>query len=629
MMDDDMIGKMIKESTSMARSDRAYLVPVIGAGVSLPLGLPDWRQLIQNLATDANINLDTLADGEPPDLLQEIKQQVGDTRFIARIQHSLQLPDMSTSATLQALITTGIKQLITTNLDYAIEVAFDKAGKSLYPQNVGRGSSNEELALFEHRSNETTLLKIHGSLERPSTWVLTREDYDKAYVVPGHLKDFFSRVWIPLFIGFSFHDFDIKESLRLAKLSRLSRAYTLIHEKDAKKYSSLFKNTGVIPVIFTSFDTIPETIDDIFQCSPLPIEFITHQFSKQPQLPNLKVGGAGIAIDQTVWDSPEKLRRVVDLLANAFEIQPERNVLDGRPRRIHGRKGTYRDKFIDLLKQKDTCLLTLILQGLVQYPEILFEGLTSSILKREDVDQYSFFKTFFDAIPENSLSCKRMEQLLLSVIHDSGYGYSCRRAVARLLASKELHPAMQIPPPHVKAGSLLVSIYPLTRYQVGKLIDSSELQSDHPLWPYTFASKMEIEKVIKGLRQATGKKWRIPSEEEWLLVTGLKEHTWPWGESPPEFRVHAHLRYLYQGGNVASQPVEVGMFPEGQSVTGLFDVIGNVYEIVTTSKEYALAGGSWTTAFAPRKVGGFQKISHWSTGKNNLGIRPVLSISDT
>lgn len=624
---------LIKNPIQMAMLDRVNLVPIVGAGASLSLGLPNWQQLIQNLTRRAGIDLKTSITEEPPDILQDIKQRLGDITFTASIQHELRLDRASTSTALQALTTAPIGRIITTNLDFAIEVAFSKAGKPLPPENVGRGYSKEELALFERQSSEPILLKIHGSLERPASWVLTRKDYDTAYVHPGNLKEFFStKNSIPLFIGFSFSDFDVNEGLRLASLSWYKKAYTIIPIKDARKLETRLKNIGVIPIGFFEFDQIPEIIDEIFRCSPLSIEF--RFFKKADISPRLKIGGADIEVPSEIWDSQEKRDRVTSLLTNAFEIQPNESILDGRARRIYGRKGWYREEILGILKVKDVNLLQLVFKAMIQYPEILFEGLTGSILKMDEADHFQFFRTFFDAIPENLTEPReRMDRFLLSNVHNSEFGYKCLRAIANILAWRGLHPAMKIPPPSVQVGKLLVPIYPLTRYQVGVLTENLTLKSEHLIWPYTLHSPDEANRIIKKLRDATNQKWRLPSSGEWLGMTGINdENPWPWGKNPPEFKVHAHLKYADLGGNVARHPLEVGIFPKGQSLHGVFDLIGNVYEILleyisASISDNVLAGGAWTTAFHTRMPERFHPISGWGFGRNNIGIRPVLDVS--
>jgi iron(II)-dependent oxidoreductase len=104
---------------------------------------------------------------------------------------------------------------------------------------------------------------------------------------------------------------------------------------------------------------------------------------------------------------------------------------------------------------------------------------------------------------------------------------------------------------------------------------------------------------------------RLPTEAEWELAAAtLDKRTFPWGEEFPTSR-HANLDGRFGG------PVDVGCFPEGDSVHGCRQMIGNVWEWTATDfqpypgfvadpyKEYSepwfasphkvLRGGCWAT----------------------------------
>lgn len=616
---------MIRAPLQMARAERESLVPIVGAGISLSLGLPDWQRFVTNLSEQAVLELGNVADKEPPDLLEEIKQRMGDTAFIAAVQHQLSLPTNSTTTTLQALVNAPIRKIITTNLDLAIEGAFVKAGRPLNPANVGRGSSIEELSLFDRHTDEPILLKIHGSIERPSTWVLTRNGYDAAYVEPGHLKRFLStRIPIPLFVGFSFSDFDVNESLRMAKLTQMRKAYTIVQIERARDLTQKFKKLGIIPIGFFSYDQIPEIIDEIFDSSPLTIS-IQSSYGKPSPSELLRVGGAEIEISPSLREDEKRLDRIVSILANAFELQPNRSIITEQPRRKHGQKGTYRDDVIRVLTSKETDVLEILFKGFIQYPETFFESLANSILKKEELEHFYFFKTFFDCFPQG-YEAWRMEQVILPNLHNPDLGYKCLRDIAKIAAARDKHPALRIPPPTVIVGSLMVPVYLLTRYQVGVLMGRKVSEIEYPLRPYTIHSIEEADQIIGNLNKATNQQWRLPSETEWLSIAGVStSNPWPWGKDEPQYKVHAHLRYIAQGGNVANHPLEVGIFPTGKSLTGLFDVIGNTYELVLSKDNwYRLAGGAWTTNF--KSGSNFSLIKGWSRGKENIGIRPVCNV---
>ena len=615
---------MIRAPIQMAKSERESLVPIVGAGVSLPLGLPNWQQFIANLSRQAGFELGDIQDKEPPDLLEEIRHRMGETAFIASVQHQLLLPTNLTTATLQALVNAPISKIITTNLDLALETAFAKAQKPLNPENIGRGYSAEELALFDRHADGLVLLKIHGSIERPSTWVLTRSDYDAAYVTPGNLKSFLStKVPIPLFIGFSFSDFDVNESLRIAKLTQKKKAYSIIQIEQAKRLAMRFKALGIIPIGFFSYDQIPEIIDEIFDCSPLSISLEAPYGKASPA--RLRVGAADIEISPTMKNDEKTLESIVSILANAFELQPNRSIITEKHRREYGQKGTYRDDIIKVLINKETDVLQAVLKGLVQYPEIFFDSLTNSILRKEEIEHFYFFKIFFDWFPKG-YEASRMEQVILSNLHNPDLGYKCLRDIAKIAGARDIHPALRIPPVTVTVGQLVVPIYLLTRYQVGVLMGKSPSEIEHPLRPYTIHSIGEAHEIIKRLSDKTNQQWYLPSEREWLSIAGVSaSNPWPWGRDEPQYKIHAHLRYIVQGGSVANHPLEVGIFPKGRSPTGLFDLIGNTYELVIGDNGYHLAGGAWSTSF---KAGSnFPLIRGWSRGKDNIGIRPVCKNS--
>lgn len=320
----------------------------------------------------------------------------------------------------------------------------------------------------------------------------------------------------------------------------------------------------------------------------------------------------------------KRLEGIISILANAFELQPEYSTITGELRRKHKQKGTHRDYVIKALRKKekkDTDILQSVLKGFVQYPEIL-RSLTDSILRKEEVDHFYFFKTFFDCFPKG-YEAAQMEKVIVDHLHNPELGYHCLRDIAKIAGIRGKHPALRMPPVTVTVNQLAVPIYLLTRYQIGVLMGKSSYKTDDPLRPYTISSIEEVPEILQRLSDRTNQRWRLPLVHEWLSIAGVSElNRWPWGEGEPQYKIHAHLRYIDQGGNVAPHPLEVGIFPKGKSRTELFDLIGNTYELVIGDDgRYRLAGGAWTTNF---KAGSdFPMIRRWREGKNNIGLRPV------
>lgn len=614
------ISKSVIQTIRMAKSEADSLVPVIGAGTSLALGAPNWKTLVHNLAHRGRINATELESLDPPSAIEEVKSRMGETAYISSVQHELYLPENITSTTLQALVSARVKRLITTNLDYSIENAFRKAGIPIRLENVGRGHVLEELKIFDRQSSDTILLKIHGSLERPSTWVMTNSEYDEAYVKSTMLSQFFStKVQIPLFIGFSFSDHDVNQSLRIAKLTWGKKAYSIVHIDEAEKLLPRFKQIGVIPIPFFTFDQIPEIVDEIFQCSPIEAKIISNLTSASKKL---MVGAAEIDIPDAGKHEQDVSTLLVSVLSNAFEVRPNKSVVDERPRRTAGQKGDYREEVVRLLKDGNIELLAYIMKAVVQYPEILFDGIVPAVLYNSDLDQFSFFKLFFESTTSHAPVTERMEALLLANLHNPKLEYKCLRAISKILAIRTLHPAMRLPPLTVRVGNLDVSVYLLTRYQVGSLKGDAHLKENNPVRPYTLQSQQEIEDIIRRINVATGLNWRAPSSAEWLdIAKGKGEQPWPWGKEDPKYKIHGHLRFINMGKSVAEHPLEVGIFPKGASEDGIHDLVGNVYEIITHNNGYAFAGGAWSTSF--KTTSRFHMISGWGKGGDNVGLRLV------
>jgi len=86
--------------------------------------------------------------------------------------------------------------------------------------------------------------------------------------------------------------------------------------------------------------------------------------------------------------------------------------------------------------------------------------------------------------------------------------------------------------------------------------------------------------------------YRLPTEIEWGYAAGGEEsRTYPWGEQEP-----SSTRANYANNEGATTPV--GRYPEGVTPEGLYDMAGNVWELMddwydTEKSARSLRGGSW------------------------------------
>ncbi len=191
------------------------LVPFIGSGFSKPLGLPDWGQLVSDVA--AKIGFDPelfFIHGSYPQLLEYIQKNHRQewTNFL----HQLRVGFDSTEAnqnrklslTHKILAELSFKTIYTTNYDPHIEKALEDYGR--LPQVLTR---LEDFANTPQKPFNCDVIKFHGDIKLEQTMILTETQYfDRMALeeaVDQRLRsDLLSNSFI--FIGYSFNDTNIR-----------------------------------------------------------------------------------------------------------------------------------------------------------------------------------------------------------------------------------------------------------------------------------------------------------------------------------------------------------------------------------------------------------------------------------
>jgi SIR2-like protein len=173
------------------------LVAFLGAGVSIPAGLPGWAQLLCDAAAETPelaTRLEGLQSLDPLDQASVVE------RFVPTLRQDvcarLQPPQAALGHTLLASL--PVAEFVTQNYDRLFELAAAAAGA---PVAVIPGTRVAE----EHR----WLLKMHGSVDRPEEIVLTREDYLRYGDRRAALSAIVQALLITkhmLFVGFSLSD---------------------------------------------------------------------------------------------------------------------------------------------------------------------------------------------------------------------------------------------------------------------------------------------------------------------------------------------------------------------------------------------------------------------------------------
>lgn len=108
--------------------------------------------------------------------------------------------------------------------------------------------------------------------------------------------------------------------------------------------------------------------------------------------------------------------------------------------------------------------------------------------------------------------------------------------------------------------------------------------------PVVMVSHGDARAYAKWLSRQTGKRWRLPTENEWeKAARGTDGRMFPWGDEYDPAILNSH-----DGGPFDTMPV--GRFPRGASPYGLLDAAGQVFEWTSQPSgegRYIVKGGSW------------------------------------
>jgi hypothetical protein len=201
----DDLREHARRLAELARAGQLALF--LGAGVSVPAGLPSWGELLAGLLrrTDSHVEpeaFERLDDLDRAELIRRLLPQAGLGTLVAEEfaadRHALG------HALLAGL---GCREVVTTNFDTLFELA------------VAGASGGDELTVLpwgQARAAEPWLLKMHGDVEHPDDIVLSRRDvvrYDAAARPVGALLQTLLMSRHLLIVGASMTDENV---LRLA-----------------------------------------------------------------------------------------------------------------------------------------------------------------------------------------------------------------------------------------------------------------------------------------------------------------------------------------------------------------------------------------------------------------------------
>lgn len=241
----------------------------VGAGLSRPLGLPSWEQLIEHMARELDFD-PALLVGPGADYLQVAefyklkKGSIGELRSWMDRSWNVSDEELLKSKIHRQIVDLGFPIVYTTNYDNNIERAF-----SLHGQNVSRIASVIDIA--DAKSDHTHVVKFHGDFSDDNSLVLTETDYFNRLELESPLdlklrSDVLGRTI--LFVGYSLKDLNLR--LLLFKLKRTwdgtayakkrPRSFIFLVRPDVVQ-EEVLESRGISPIVSDAIDpgeAVPE-----------------------------------------------------------------------------------------------------------------------------------------------------------------------------------------------------------------------------------------------------------------------------------------------------------------------------------------------------------------------------------
>jgi len=167
----------------------AGVIPFVGAGMSVPFGMPDWRSFLRRIAPDepARVMLDArLARGEYEEAAEDLMRLRGETPFQDALEATFGAAALQSAAATQALSASAVSLLpalvrgpvLTTNFDDVLERVFESAGRPF--DTIVSGMRIDGISTVMHQRAHA-VVHLHGTARERTDRVLTFGDYERHY----------------------------------------------------------------------------------------------------------------------------------------------------------------------------------------------------------------------------------------------------------------------------------------------------------------------------------------------------------------------------------------------------------------------------------------------------------------
>ena len=226
----------------------------VGAGMSIPVGFVNWKELLREIADDMGLDIELEHDLIAVAQYEFNRKRSRDTLDETIVRQFAKQAQLSNNHRLLARL--PIDTIWTTNYDHVLEDAFREAQRRVdvkhRPEHLRRRNPYSDVTVF----------KMHGDVDESHNAVITKDDYecyevDREVFTVQLLSDLISKRF--LFLGFSFTDPNLEYTFnRLRRLLSSDR-----HGAGNREHYCILKKPTIDD--YSDFKGTPKERDRVFE----------------------------------------------------------------------------------------------------------------------------------------------------------------------------------------------------------------------------------------------------------------------------------------------------------------------------------------------------------------------------
>lgn len=260
------------------------LVPLLGAGISRQAkknAFPNWRELLDFLIDRAlakryikkaeGSEMSRLLDkGQYLMVAEQLRYNLPTDEYTSLLKEAFNPAGAEPTEIHKAMFRLHAPLILTTNYDLLIEDAYAKVYGKTANVYTYRGASEVQQSLqIRQLTDRPIIFKLHGSIDEPSSIILTEQDYRRLIYQETGYRTVLSAIFVThvvLMLGFSFSDRELTlmlETLRVALKSQSSPDYIFLPEDAAGEVESrrFREDFGVEVIPFKPTKGYPEVLN--------------------------------------------------------------------------------------------------------------------------------------------------------------------------------------------------------------------------------------------------------------------------------------------------------------------------------------------------------------------------------